>query len=185
MSHHPLALPEVIETPRLILRKPIAPDDASPIFDSYACDPEVTRFLTWRPHYNLDESQRILRTRVEWWNEGREFSWVITTKTDGAVIGMISAADDDCPSRYSLGYVLARAHWGRGYMTEAARTVVEFLLAQPTITRVWAVADFENVASMRVLENVGMQREGLLRKWSVHPAISPVARDCWCFARVR
>lgn len=70
-------------------------------------------------------------------------------------------------------------------MPEAARAVVETLLAMPLIARVWAVADSENLASMRVLENAGMQREGLLRRWSIHPAISPVARDCWCFARVR
>lgn len=177
--------PEIIETPRLILRKPVAPDDAPHIHESYARDPEVTHYLTWLPHRDLEESRRILRTRLAWWDEGREFSWVITSRLDGAVLGMISASDDDCPSRYTLGYVLARPHWGHGYMTEAARAVVEELFASPEVVRVWAVADFENVASMRVLENAGMQREGLLRRWSVHPAISPVARDCWCFARVR
>lgn len=180
-----MILPEIIETPRLILRKPIVPEDAARIFTAYASDPAVTRFLTWRPHYNVDESLRILRTRLAWWDEGREFSWVITTKSDGAVIGMVSASEDEDPSRYSLGYVLARTHWERGYMTEAARAVVERLLGLPGVNRVWAVADHENVASMNVLQKVGMQREGLLRKWSIHPAISPVARDCCCFARVR
>lgn len=177
--------PEVIATSRLILRKPVAPEDAPLIYASYARDPEVTRYLSWRPHYNVEESLRILLTRMEWWNEGREFSWVITSRSDGAVIGMVSANDDGSASRYSLGYVLARAHWGRGYMTEAAGAVIDRLLALPGVVRVWAVADFENAASARVLEKAGMQREGLLRKWSVHPAISPVARDCWCFAKVR
>jgi RimJ/RimL family protein N-acetyltransferase len=177
--------PEFLETPRLVLRKPIAPDDAPRIFAAYAHDSEVTRYLTWRPHYDAEESLRILHTRIEWWNAGHEYSWVITTKTDRAVIGMISASCEDSASRYSLGYVLSRAHWGRGYATEAARAVVEILLAQPAINRVWAVADCENTASQRVLEKAGMQREGLLRRWSVHPAISPEARDCWCFAKVR
>ncbi len=177
--------PELIETPRLLLRKPLAPADAPRIYASYAHDPEVTRYLTWRPHRDLDESHRILRTRLAWWDEGREFSWVITARDDGAVLGMISASDDDCPSRYTIGYVLARSFWGHGYMTEAARALVDVLFSTPEVIRVWAVADWENVASMRVLEKAGMQREGLLRKWSVHPAISAEPRDCWCFARVR
>jgi RimJ/RimL family protein N-acetyltransferase len=180
-----LPLPEIIETPRLILRKPRVPDDAALIFASYSRDPAVTRYLTWRPHYDVAESLRILRARITWWDEGRESSWVITTKTDGAIIGMISTTNDGYPWRYSVGFVLARAHWGHGYTTEAASAVVERLLTLPGVVRIWAVVDYENGASMRVLEKVGMQREGLLRKWSVHPAISSMARDCWCFARVR
>ncbi len=174
-----------IETPRLILRKPIAPDDAPCVFGSYAHDPRVTRYLTWRPHHDLADTERILRTRVAWWDERREFSWVITTKPGGEIIGMASAGNDDYAWRYHIGYVLAHSHWGRGYMTEAARALIDHLLALSGVIRVWSVVDHENLASMRVLEKAGMQREGLLRRWSVHPAISHVARDCWCFAKVR
>ncbi len=176
--------PEFIETPRLILRRPVAPDDAPQIFASYATDPEVTRYLTWRPHYNLDETLRILRTRLAWWDEGREFSWVITPKNSAAVIGMITANDDHTGSRVSIGYVLARSHWRCGYATEAAGALINSLLRLPGIQRVWAVADAENAASIRVLEKSGMEREGLLRKWSVHPALGREPRDCWCFAKV-
>jgi RimJ/RimL family protein N-acetyltransferase len=177
--------PENIETPRLLLRKPVTPDDAPKIFESYGHDPEVTHYLTWRPHRDLDEAGRILRTRVAWWSEGREYSWIITTKDSGLVIGMISASHEGTTWRYSLGYVLARRHWGQGYMTESARRVVETLLALPAVRRVWAVVDVDNLASVRVLEKSGMQREGLLRRWSVHPAISHLPRDCFCYARVR
>jgi RimJ/RimL family protein N-acetyltransferase len=175
-----------LHTPRLHLRKPIAPDDAPRIFDAYAHDPEVTRYLTWRPHRNVDESHRILRTRLAWWEEGREYSWLITLREGAAAIGMISATPDDCPTRYSLGFVLARAHWGHGFMTEAARAVIDHLFAAaPIINRVWAVADYENTASIRVLEKTGLQREGLLRGWSLHPAFGDIPRDCWCYARLR
>lgn len=83
------------------------------------------------------------------------------------------------------GYVLARDWWGRGLMTEAARAVVEWGLADPAIFRVWAVTDIDNLGSARVLEKIGMEREGLLRRWLVHPNVSPEPRDCWCFGRVR
>jgi RimJ/RimL family protein N-acetyltransferase len=70
-------------------------------------------------------------------------------------------------------------------MAEAVRAVIDTLFLQPGICRVWAFVDEENFASARVLEKAGMQREGLLHRWSLHPNISAVPRDCWCFAVVR
>jgi len=70
-------------------------------------------------------------------------------------------------------------------MPEAAQAVVEWALAQPSIYRVWAVCDVDNLASARVLEKIGMQREGLLHRHIIHPNISAAPRDCWCFAKVK
>ncbi len=177
--------PESIETPRLRLRKPIAPDDASRIFMAYAGDPQVTHFLTWRPHRSAEEGLPILRARLACWEDAKEFSWVITTRSGAEVIGMVTAIPDRSPWRFSLGYVLGRAFWNRGFMTEALVGVIGTLLAMPGVCRVSAVADEENFASMRVLEKAGMKREGLLQRWSLHPAISDVPRACWLFAKVR
>jgi RimJ/RimL family protein N-acetyltransferase len=88
-------------------------------------------------------------------------------------------------SRAEVGYVLARRYWGRGLMTEAAGAVVEWVIAQPEIHRVWATVDLDNAASQRVLEKVGMVREGVLRRWVVFPNLGPVPRDVWSFARIR
>ena len=71
-----------------------------------------------------------------------------------------------------LGYVIARPHWGQGFVSEAARVVVDWALVQQHIYRVWAVCDIDNAASARVLEKIGMQREGLLRRWIIHPNMS-------------
>ncbi len=84
-----------------------------------------------------------------------------------------------------MGYSLARAQWGCGYATEALRAVAAWVLQQPEIFRLWAVCDIENVASARVLEQVGMQREGVLRKWIRHPNRDAVPRDCLCYALVK
>lgn len=180
-----MPFPETIETARLVLRKPIFPDDAPRIFASYASDPAVTRYVTWVPHRGVEESTRILRTRLAWWDDGREYSWVIIDRGTGDLLGLISINGDGTLWRYSLGYVLARAHWGRGIMREAAGAVLAATFAHPGVERVWAVVDVENAASVRVLEHIGMQREGLLRRWSVHPAFGPQPRDCWCYARLR
>jgi RimJ/RimL family protein N-acetyltransferase len=62
---------------------------------------------------------------------------------------------------------------------------VDWALTQPTIYRVWATCDVDNLASARLLEKIGMQREGLLRRWIIPPNISEVPRDCWCYAKTK
>lgn len=87
--------------------------------------------------------------------------------------------------RAEVGYVLARRYWGHGLMTEAARVVVDWVISQPEIHRAWATVDLENPASQRVLEKVGMVREGVLRHWMVFPNLGFVPRDVWSFARIK
>ena len=70
-------------------------------------------------------------------------------------------------------------------MSEALQSVVTWALAQPEIFRVWATCDVENVASAKVLERVGMAREGVLRRWIVHPNLSDRPRDALCYAIVK
>ncbi len=84
-----------------------------------------------------------------------------------------------------MGFVVARPYRGRGYTTEAAQPIVGWSLAQPGIYRVSAVCNTENLASTRVLEKIGMQLEGTLRRWDVHPNISDAPRDCLCYAAVK
>ena len=181
-----MILPETVETPRLHLRKPLM-EDAPGIFEQYAADPEVTRFLTWRPHQSEADTLSLMLSRLSCWENGTEFAWVITRREASvSPLGMISAIPDERHSwRWSLGYVLARSCWGHGYMTEAVRAVIATVFDQPHVHRIAAFADEENFASARVLEKAGMQREGILRRWSLHPNISSVPRDCWSFAVVR
>lgn len=70
-------------------------------------------------------------------------------------------------------------------MAEAIEAVVQWAFSDPSVFRVWAVCDCENGASARVLEKAGFLREGILRKWSIHPNISEIPRDCFCYARIR
>jgi RimJ/RimL family protein N-acetyltransferase len=67
-------------------------------------------------------------------------------------------------------------------MPEAVRAVTGWALDQPGIYRVWAVCNVENIASCRVMEKVGMQKEGILRRWSIHPNISEEPCDSYCYA---
>src|SRR5437667_8436856 len=73
----------------------------------------------------------------------------------------------------------------QGLMGEAVTAMVEWALAQPMIYRVWAICDVDNVASARLFERVGMEREGVLRRWLVHPNLSEAPRDCLCYSIVK
>jgi RimJ/RimL family protein N-acetyltransferase len=171
-----------METERLILRRP-RKDDAPAIFSAYAQDTEVTRYMTWRPHKNVEATYHIVQLMLKLWDEGKDYSYVITLKNADSAIGMIAMHPEGF--RVAIGYVLARQYWGKGYITEAAQTVTDWLLAQPDIYRVFATCDIENPASARVMEKIGMQREGILRRYIVHPNISPEPRDSYMYAIVK
>ncbi len=174
--------PEIIETPRLRLRPPVM-DDAALIFERYAQDTEVTRYLIWRPHQTVEETRAFLRRCISEWENGSAFQWVLSRKEDGGLVGMAEIRIDGYKA--DLGYLLARPHWGRGYMAEAVRAIIDWTLEQKGIYRIWAVCDVENSASVRVLEKVGMRREGVLRRWSIHPNLGDEPRDCYCYAIVK
>ena len=173
--------PEIIHTRRLNLKK-ISTNDAEAIFDSYAQDPQVTRFLIWSPHRTVDETRSFVQSRIDAWHAGSEFTWMVRLK-DQTLIGCIGLEIKEFKAE--VGYVLARAHWNQGYATEALEAIVRWSLEQPPIFRVWAACDVENAVSARVLEKAGMTQEGILRKWIIHPNVSNQPRDCFCYAIVK
>lgn len=157
--------------------------DAELIFHAYAQDEEVTKYLTWRPNRTVDETRAFVCSCLTGWREKKSFHWVIVNKATEELLGMISARVDG--PKWELGYVLARPHWSRGYMTEVVKAVIGYALSQPGIYRVWSVCDIENVASARVMEKAGMTKEGTLRRWSVHPNVSVAPRDSYCYSITR
>lgn len=174
--------PEQIETERLILRKPRT-EDAPILFTAYMQDPGVTLYTTWRPHQYLQEAEDFIRNCISAWEKEVRFPCVITLKGYKEPFGMIDFHIRG--STVGFGYVIARSHQRKGYATEATRAIIDWTFQQPSLYRVNASTDVENFASQRVLEKAGMQREGLLRKYIVHPNISDVPRDSYIYAIVK
>ena len=174
--------PETIETYRLRLRIPRL-NDAEDVFRKYAQDPAVTKYVMWTPHENIMVTRDFVRRCVQCWEGETAFPWVIELKTNRELVGMIELRMEK--HRADMGYVIARQYWGNGYATEALKSIVDWVLTQANIFRVWAVCDIENIASARVMEKVGMQREGVLRRHIVHPNISNEPRDCLCYSVVK
>jgi RimJ/RimL family protein N-acetyltransferase len=171
-----------MHTERLTLRVPCH-SDAAAIFRAYAGDAQVARFVRWRPHTSVEETEQYVAGCVAAWDGGSRFPWAIELREGGGPVGMVELRVDGFKAE--VGYVLARPFWGRGLATEAVRPVVAWALAEPSIYRVWAVCDAENLASARVLEKAGMTREGLLRRYSLHPNVSDEPRDSFCYAAVK
>ena len=175
--------PEKIETNRLLLRKPMM-EDASPIFQLYAQDREVTRYLTFKPHSSIQATKDFLERCLHNWKNEKSFPWTIVRMKDNQLVGMVEIVNID-QTGVQIGYVLAKPYWGNGYMTEVLRKIIDWGLKQKDIYRVWAICDFDNIASTRVMEKAGMQREGILRRWVILPNLGDEPRDCYCYSIVK
>ena len=177
--------PDCFETARLTLRRPTMAD-AEAMFANYSSDPDVTRFLQFRPHLHVGETRAFLRRCAGVWRRGTAFPWVIIVRQTGELAGGIEIRPEPgAPYRIETGYILARKHWGQGYMTETLRTVSAWALQQPGVYRVWAECDLENRGSARVMEKAGFIREGVMRKWVIFPNCSDLPRDVARYSLVR
>ena len=174
--------PELFETERLQLRPP-AVSDAEAIFQGYAQDAVVSRYMTWHPHTAIQETEAYLQRCLTAWSKRSAFTWVLIHKLDQRLMGMMELRIET--HKAEIGYVLAQPYWGQGYMPEAVQALISWALQHPQLYRVWAVCDTENRASSRVMEKVGMQREGILRRWTYHPNVSAEPRDVYCYAIVK
>lgn len=174
--------PERIETARLVLTRPSA-GDAQAIFDRYAGDPEVTRYVGWPRHRSVDDTRGFIQFTEAEWQRAPAGVYVISSRTDGALLGS-TGLGVETPFRASTGYVLAKDAWGRGYATEALLAMVD-LARQLGVVRLYAVCHPEHGASIRVLDKGGFVREGIWRRHSEFPNLAPgLPADVACYAAI-
>jgi len=177
----PVRPPEVMDLRRLRLRRPRL-SDAPAIFE-YANDPEVTRYADWPRSTSIVAVEERLRNRDDEWHSGAEFNWIMTVPPDDRAIGGIACTISGHAAEF--GYLVARRLWRNGYATEAACAIVEWIFSLPSIWRLSATCDVENLASTRVLEKAGLTREAILRRAIVRPNLSREPRDAFLYSRVR
>lgn len=154
-------LPEIIDTPRLRLRA-WRLGDVDDVY-GYARDEEWSRYLRLLPQpYSRDHAERFVARQLLH-DRTTHPAWAISL--EGSVIGGINLRIRAEHRLCEMGYAIAREHWNRGFCTEAARAVVDTAFeALPDLNRIRAMADVENTGSQRVMEKVGMTREGVLRQ---------------------
>lgn len=153
-----------LRSDRLVLRE-FRENDRAAVHE-YASDLEVVRYMPFGP--NTDEQtaefiQRSMANREE--DPRRSFELAVTLAGDGRLIGGCGIrASSPQHSSGDMGYCLRRDAWGRGYATEAGRLLVDFGFDTLGLHRIWATCDVDNAASARVLEKLGMKREGEMRE---------------------
>ncbi len=139
--------------------------------------------MSWKPHRSIDDTLAFLRRIIDDNAAGRTMGFLIFSRQSGELLGSVGGSIDK--HRMQFGYCLARDSWDHGFATEAARAFVAAAWQIPTLWRIQALCDVENHASAHVLEKIGLEREGTLRRYLVLPNLGDAPRDVYCFAKVR
>lgn len=153
-----------LETERLILR-PFVLGDAQAMYENWAHDPEVTRYLSWSPHKNVEDSREILKIWTNSYEFPEFYQWAIQLKEEGSLIGSISAvAVKDTIRMVRIGYCIGKAWWHQGYTSEALAELIRFFFEDVGVNRIEACHEPANPHSGGVMKKCGMRYEGLMRQ---------------------
>jgi ribosomal-protein-alanine N-acetyltransferase len=144
--------------------------DVSALHEVFS-DPEVMRYWSRTPFTDAghEEARALLASIERAFTSQTLFQWGIARRADDRIVGTCTLAHVDASNRRAeLGYALGRAHWGHGLMGEALALLLSFAFGDLGLRRLEADVDPRNTPSIRTLERLGFQREGLLReRWEV------------------
>ena len=162
----------VIAGDRIALRTPL-PADAEALFATVTSNPEVTRYLSWPPHRDVEETRSVI---TGLFNVGNDHTWLIALRDGGELVGQIGYLDTE-PHAVQVGYALGRQFWGAGLAGEALQLLVDHLRGNPALYRVAASVHPDNRRSARVLERAGFTLEGRLARAIVFPSLADEPQD--------
>ena len=161
----------IITAPRVVLRW-ISEDDIDGLYEIFS-NPQVMRYWSTVPLPNREAAAALQREIAEGNERETMFKWGIALRDSNTVIGTTTLFNLNLDNgRAELGYAMAHAHWGKGYMNEALKALVSHVFEVMELRRLEADVDPRNAASIRTLERLGFQREGFLReRWHVNGEI--------------
>lgn len=155
-----MTTPREIVTARLLLAPPRM-EDADAIFERYAGDPDVTKYLGWPRHRTVDDTRAFLAFSAADWERWPAGPYLIRSRDDRRLLGSTGLGFESA-SRAMTGYVLAKDAWGQGFATESLTAMVD-LARSLGVARLVALCHPDHRASWRVLEKCAFAR-------SAHPA---------------
>lgn len=158
----------VLETTRLQLRLVTAAD--LPALLQVNGDETVTRFLPYAPWRSAADAQAWYQRMLGLHAEGTALQFVLLRRDSGLAIGTaLLFRFDEGSARAELGYVLGREHWGQGLMAEALAALIGWAFGGLKLRRLEAEVNPDNLASVRLLQQLGFTQEGRLRqRWVGH-----------------
>lgn len=153
---------QILTTERLILR-PFTLNDCSKMFENWASDPEVTKYLTWEAHLDQTITLEILKNWTENYKQANYYQWAIELKDSGEVIGSIGVVKQDESTKVvEIGYCIGKKWWRQGITSEALAELIRFFFLQVKVERIEAKHASNNPNSGKVMQKCGMQSDGKL-----------------------
>lgn len=153
-----------LKTDRLILRR-FTINDAENAYRNWTSDNDVTHFLSWPAHQNINETKNTLDKWIIKYCENDYYHWAIVLKEINEPIGAISVIHkNDDFKMLTVGYCIGKQWWKKGIMTEALTATIKFFFEEVRANRVEAWHDPNNQNSGKVMSKCGMKYEGLLRQ---------------------
>ena len=154
-----------LETDRLLLRRFVA-KDACAMYNNWASDPEVTKYLMWPYHTTIEISENVLTDWISHYSEDDYYQWAIILKENGdEPIGSIAVVyKDDSIEMVHIGYCIGKSWWNRGITSEALAVLVKFFFEEAGINRIESRHDPRNPYSGKVMLKCGLKYEGILRE---------------------
>ncbi|MBQ7834455.1 MAG: GNAT family N-acetyltransferase [Ruminiclostridium sp.] len=154
-----------IETNRLILRR-FVHADYLPMYNNWASDSEVSKFLTWPTHANAEVSRGVVADWVNSYKNADYYQWAIAFKNESDnPFGSISVVfTDENVLTFEVGYCIGKRYWRNGITSEALSAVIDFLFTNTDVNRIEAVHDVNNPNSGKVMKKCGMSYEGMHRQ---------------------
>lgn len=153
-----------LETERLILRK-FKLSDAEALYNNWANDSEVTKFLTWPTHTSVEVSEIVVNDWVNSYADNKFYQWAIVLKENqNEPVGSISVVHmDEEINMVHIGYCIGRKWWHQGITSEAFSGIMPFLIEEVGAKRIESRHDPRNPNSGKVMLKCGLTYEGTLR----------------------
>lgn len=158
-----------LSTERLLLRK-ITLGDVDDMFE-YTSDEKNTQFLHWDTHISKEKVISFINNTIKEYDfENKRYTWGIELKNQKKLIGVVSVFDISYQSsRVEVSYILNSSFQGKGYITEALKNIIHFILNELNFIRVQAKCTDDNLPSEKVMRKVNMKNEGKLMKyWKIN-----------------
>lgn len=145
----------IFQTPRLILRQ-ITIDDA-PLILELNSDPEIVKYVHEPTLKNVEQAQKIIQDIILPQYKNSLGRWAIINKEDNRFMGWCGLKYRPELDEIDLGYRLMQLYWGKGYATESAQYTLDYGFSHLKLSLITGRAHIENLASVKVLEKIGMQ----------------------------
>lgn len=155
---------KILETNNFILR-PFTLHDVMDMYYNWASDKEVTKFLTWEEHCDINKTKMVISSWKNSYINNDYYNWAIEEKESGNVIGSINLMNlDNINENCEVGFCIGKKFWNRGIMAEVLPLVLDFAFNEVKFKRITARRHIENIASGMLLKKCKFIYEGTLRK---------------------